>query len=75
MQRLWHCEYDLMLYFDFRLKIKDEQGARIQKATIGRTLRSLNKIEEAYKVQRDTHRSQHASKLDNEPANVILAVS
>jgi len=39
--------------YEFRIKIKDEQGARIQKWTIGRALRSLNRIEEAYRIQKD----------------------
>ncbi|MCD4817419.1 MAG: hypothetical protein K8S23_01860 [Candidatus Cloacimonetes bacterium] len=39
--------------YEFRLKIKDEQGARIQKWTIGHALRSLERIEEAYKVQKE----------------------
>lgn len=38
---------------DYRQEIKDDQGTRIARWTIGRCYRSLNRIDEAIKIQQD----------------------
>ena len=57
---MWHGskEYDKALAmfrkdFVFRVESKDDSGARIAKWSIARTLRSLDRIEEALDMQRD----------------------